>query len=101
MREPDPPAGFSPLAPQKVRILTPVFDYKIEGAANFSHSGQYKGADFEVVLRPYAGPSGLEDIIRDAHINIRDSIRQGCQRLAAGAPGGQTMSSRILRRRWT
>lgn len=91
MSEADPPVSASPSAPQTVRILTPVFDYKLEGADSFSHAGRYKGADFNVILRPFPGPADLENIIRDAHDNIRASIRQGCQRLLTGLPGAHVL----------
>jgi hypothetical protein len=84
------PASAAALLPQTVRILTPVFDYRIEGADRFSHSGPYKGAEFKMVLSPYA-PADLEEIINHAHVNIRDSIRQGCRRLTAGAAGGHIL----------
>jgi hypothetical protein len=42
--------------PHTVRVLTPVFAYKIEGAESFTHAGTYKGADFKVDLRPYRAP---------------------------------------------
>jgi hypothetical protein len=35
------------------RMLTPVFNYQIEGNGRFSHSGQYRNARFEILLRPY------------------------------------------------
>ena len=75
------------LRPQTVRILTPVHDFKIEGADSFSHAGLYKGADFKVVLRPYAGPADRDALVNLAHANNRASIRQGFRRFDAGAAG--------------
>jgi hypothetical protein len=70
-----------------VRILTPVYDLKVEGAHSFTHIGRYKGAEFKVVLRPYAGPADLDALVNLAHANNRPLIRQGFQRFDAGAVG--------------
>ena len=75
--QPNRPAPALP--PQTVRILTPVFHYRFEGADNFTHAGTHKGADFKVDLRSYA-PADLEGIINHAHVNNREMIRQGFQR---------------------
>src|SRR5437879_1205648 len=73
----DPAAA---LPPQTVRILTPVYDFKVEGTDSFTHAGSYKGADFNVVLRPYAGPADLDALVNLAHANNQPSIPQGCRR---------------------
>jgi len=73
--------------PQTVRIVTPVFEYMLEGADSFTHAGTYKGADFKVDLRPYTDPADLEAIVNLAPVSARDVIRQRCGRLNAGAAG--------------
>ena len=67
------------LLPQTVRILTPVFYYRLDGADNFTHAETHNGADFKVDLRSYV-PTDLEEIINHAHVNNREMIRQGFQR---------------------
>ena len=84
MESPNKPAPA--LRPQTVRILTPVYDYKIEGADRFTHTGPYKGADFKVVLCPYTGPADLDALVSLAHANNRASIRKGFRRFALGLP---------------
>jgi hypothetical protein len=72
-----PTAPAPALPPQTVRILTPVFAYRLDGADSFTYAGTHKGAAFKVELRPYTRPSDIEGIINQAHVNIRDSIRYG------------------------
>ena len=73
----NPTVPASPLPPQTVRVLTPVFAFRLDGADSFTHAGTHKGAGFKLELRPYAGPADVEGIINQAHVNIRDSIRYG------------------------
>jgi hypothetical protein len=35
------------------RMMTPVFNYQVEGGGHLKHSGQYGNARFEILLRPY------------------------------------------------
>jgi hypothetical protein len=87
-RQPAPnPASAPALPAQTVRILTPVYDFKLEGADSFAHAGPYKGANFKVVLRPYTGPADLDALVNLAHPNNRPSIRQGFRRFDTGAAG--------------
>ena len=72
-----PTAPEPALPPQTVRILTPVFGYRLVGADSFTHAGTYKAAGFKVDLRPYTGPADVEGIINHAHVNNRELIRQG------------------------
>ena len=59
------PTTAPALPPQTVRILTPVFAYRLEGADSFTHAGTYKGAGFKVDLRPYT-PADVEGILNTA-----------------------------------
>jgi hypothetical protein len=78
---PTPPADQVTPPDIVFRTLTPVFDYRIEGAEEFTHSGHCGDAGFCVRLRPcavnmthfteiteYASP-GIRQLLRDRHIH--------------------------------
>jgi hypothetical protein len=74
--DPVPPAPApAPSSEVVFRMLTPIFKYAIDGATCFTHSGDHRGARFEINLRPYApNLTDWDEVTEHATNNIRNML---------------------------
>jgi hypothetical protein len=64
-------------APEAVfRMLTPVYNYRIEGADCFKHSGSNGSLQFNLILRPHPSPTDWVAVAESAKPSIRAEIER-------------------------
>lgn len=58
------------------RSLTPVYNYRIDGAPAFKHSGSHGSLRFDSLLRPCPPPTNWPDVAESAKPSVREEIER-------------------------